>query len=212
MAEHLKLPTLVLNRAWQPITVASVRQSVLKVMAEMAQFMDHKESDTGDISYMLYGMEGWMGLEVSEGEEGLVLPHGRIMRIPEIVVLRHYDKMPEREVKLTRRNLLVRDGFKCQYTGEPVSPSEATIDHVVPQSRGGKTTWDNVVIACIDANRRKADKKPEEVGMKLLKTPRKPEWSPIYSRFARLTASSKIPRSWLKFIPEKWDAGLTFNL
>lgn len=199
MGKHLSLPTLILNSAWQPISVASVRHAIIKVTSGLARFLD-------DESYVLYDMEGWMELPVPDGQEGIALPHNAQMRIPEIIVLKNYDRFPRREVKLTRRNLLVRDGFRCQYTGKVVSASEATIDHVHPQSRGGRTTWDNVVIASIDANRKKADKTPEEAGMKLLRAPRKPDWSPIYSRFARLTATSRIPQSWRKFIPEQWDA------
>lgn len=199
MAKHLGLPALILNSAWQPISVASVRHAIVKVTSGLARFLD-------DESYSLYDIEGWMNLPVPDGKEGVALPHNGQMRIPEIIVLKNYDRFPRREVKLTRRNLLVRDGFRCQYTGRSLSASEATIDHVYPQSLGGRSTWENVVIASIDANRKKADKTLAESGMRLLKAPVKPQWSPIYSRFARLTASSQIPQSWLKFIPDKWDA------
>ena len=205
MGKHLTLPTLILNSSWQPISVASVRHAIVKVTSGLARFLD-------DESYILYDMENWMGLPVPPGREGMGLPHGIQMRVPEVVVLRKYDRFPEREVNLTRRNLLVRDKFQCQYTGKRVSASEATIDHINPQSRGGRTTWDNVVIACVDANRKKADKTPEEAGMNLLNPPRKPEWSPIYSRFARLTAASRIPQSWYKFIPEKWSADTFWDI
>lgn len=205
MAQHLTLPTLILNRAWHPISVASVRHSICKVMAGMARIVD-------DETYLLHDLDEWMKLEIQEGKESISLPHNQVMRIPEIIVLKNYDKFPERDVKLTRRNLLVRDGFMCQYTGSKVSASEATIDHILPQSRGGRTTWENVVISCIDANRKKADMTPAEAGMRLLKHPRKPEWSPIYSRFARISSSSRIPSSWRKFIPDKWNADIYWDV
>ena len=198
MAQHLSLPILILNKSWHPISVGSVRHAIVKVMSGVASFLDHE-------TYLTYSMEEWMELPVPEGQEGIRLSHNLVMRIPEVIVLKKYERCPEREVKLTRRNLLIRDGFTCQYTGVRVSASEATIDHVMPQSRKGKNTWENCVIATVEANRRKADRTPAEAGMTLLRTPRKPEWSPLYSRFSRVTSSMKIPQSWEKFVPEKWD-------
>ena len=198
MGQHLALPTLILNSAWQPISVGSVRHAIIKVMSGVARFVD-------DETYCLYDLEGWMELPPLPDKESIALAHDARMRVPEVVVLKNYDRFPEREVKLTRRNLLIRDGFTCQYTGKRVSAAEATIDHIQPQSRGGRTTWENVVIACVEANRRKADRTPDEAGMRLLTRPMKPEWSPLYSRFSRVTSSMKIPESWQKFIPKKWD-------
>tara|TARA_B100000614_G_scaffold262909_1_gene300765 strand:+ start:227586 stop:228209 length:624 start_codon:yes stop_codon:yes gene_type:complete len=194
---HLTIPTLVLNKAWQPIAVATVRRAVVQVAVDSAKFLDE--------NYMLYDLDSWLELPIPDGEEGISLAHGKFMRIPEIMVLTSYDKFPEREVKLTRRNLLVRDRYTCQYTGMRMSARDATIDHVMPQSRGGGTTWDNVVICSVDANRRKADKTPEEAGMKLLTKPAKPAWNPAYSKFARLSATSRVPDSWKKFLPKNWD-------
>jgi 5-methylcytosine-specific restriction endonuclease McrA len=167
-------------------------------MSGTANFLDH---DT----YIPHDMDGWMDLPIVEGQESIQIGHEHFMRIPEVIVLKNYERFPEREVKLSRRNLLIRDSFTCQYSGKKVSASEATIDHVFPQSRGGKTVWENVVIATVDANRKKADRTPSEAGMSLLKVPRRPEWSPLYSRFSKITSYMKIPDSWQKFIPEKWD-------
>jgi 5-methylcytosine-specific restriction endonuclease McrA len=205
MANHLSLPTLILNSSWQPISVASVRHAIVKVTSGLASILEPEFNNLHDI-------ESWMELIVPENQEGIALPHDGQMRIPEIIVLKNYNRFPRRDVKLTRRNLLVRDGFRCQYTGRIVSASEATIDHVFPASRGGKLTWENAVISCIEANRRKADRTPEEAGMKLLRSPRKPEWSPIYSRFSRLTSASKVPQSWRNFISEKWDADTRLSI
>jgi len=196
MIDHLKLPVLVLNKGWQPIAVASVRRSIVQVMSNVASFLDD--------NYNLHDIDGWLGLSIPRGCEAIGMTRGGRMRIPEIMVLANYERFPIREVKLTRRNLMVRDRFKCQYTGEIVSSHNATMDHVVPQSAGGRTTWDNVVLSSEVANRRKADRTPEQAGMKLLKAPRRPEWNPIYSRFARLSARSSVPASWKKFIPNSW--------
>lgn len=205
MGQHLTLPTLILNSAWQPISVGSVRHAIIKVMSGVARFLD-------DETYNLHDLDGWMGLSVPEGREGIQLSHNIQMRIPEIMVLNNYDRFPEREVKLTRRNLLIRDNFTCQYTGKKVSATEATIDHVFPQSRGGRTTWENCVIACVEANRKKADRTPSEANMQILQHLCKPDWSPLYSRFSRVTSSMKLPESWLKFIPKNWDVATYWDV
>jgi 5-methylcytosine-specific restriction endonuclease McrA len=196
MSNSLRLPTLVLNSAWQPISVASVRKSLQKVFAGAASLMDHE-------SFALYDFENWCELPVKNGHRIITLTNGGEIRAPEIIVLRNYDRFPEREVKLTRRNLLIRDNFTCQYTGKKLTARDATIDHVMPQSRGGKTTWENVVICCPLANTRKADKTPGEAGMHLLKQPRQPRWSPVYTRYARYTSTKSCPESWRKFVD--WD-------
>jgi len=196
--EHLTLPTLVLNKGWSPIAVATVRRSVVMVSVDSARFMDSN-------TYSLHSLDEWLELDIPEGNDFIVLSCDKKMRVPEIVVTANYDKYPEREVKLTRRNLMVRDRFTCMYTGKKVSAKEATIDHIHPQSRGGRTTWENVVISSGDANRKKADRTLKEAGMKLLTVPKKPEWNPIYSRFARMSSTSSLPASWQKFLPKKWN-------
>jgi len=193
---HLSQPTLILNSAWQPITIASVRSSICKVTSGLARFL---EPD----SYMLHDFTSWMTLE-AEGDNYISMVRDKRIRVPEIVVLASYDRFPMKKVKLTRRNLLIRDGFRCQYTGKRVSGSDATIDHVIPQSRKGGNTWDNLVIASLRANAKKANKTPEEAGMKLLKRPTEPKWSPIYSKFSKVNLRSRHPESWLKFLPDKW--------
>jgi 5-methylcytosine-specific restriction endonuclease McrA len=203
--ENLTRPTLVLNSAWQPITVAPVRRAFMKVLNGGARLLDPE-------TYIQHDWDTWIELPVPDGQNGIRHKHGEI-RVPEVIVLTSFSKFPEREVKLTRRNLLIRDNFKCQYTGQRVTPKEATIDHIMPQSRGGKTTWDNVVISCLDANAKKADRTPKEAGMKLLKQPGRPEWSPLYSRFSRVMSKNNYPKSWDKFIeksPETyWDVELS---
>lgn len=195
MSKSLSLPTLVLNSSWQAICVHSVRKCMQKVFSGNALLLDHED-------FVLYDFDQWCDLDVKPGHRILETPRISI-RAPEIIVLKHYNKFPEREVKLTRRNLLIRDNFTCQYSGKRLSSREATIDHVIPQSKGGKTAWDNVVVCCPNMNSKKGNKTLAESGLKLLKTPIQPSWSPIYSRFARFVTIGKCPESWKKFIP--WD-------
>lgn len=187
----INLPTLVLNKGWTPISIMPVKKAITKVVSDLAQILDPE-------TYILYSFEEWMLLPVNDEDRFIQTSHSKV-KVPEIVVLSDYDRFPKREVKLTRRNLLIRDNFTCQYTGKKINMEEATMDHVVPRSRGGGSTWDNLVMCCLEVNSKKADRTPVEAGLVLLKKPEKPKWNPIYARFAKLAAEN-VPESWKKFI------------
>jgi len=187
----ITLPTLVLNKGWTPISIMPVKKAITKVMSDLARIVDPDD-------YQLYTFEDWMNLSVKEGDLFISTSHSKV-RVPEIIVLQEYEKLPQREVKLSRRNLLIRDNYTCQYTGKRITMDTATMDHVIPRSKGGGSTWENLVMCCLDINAKKADRTPDEAGLKLLKKPERPKWNPVYARFARL-ASSAVPPSWSKFI------------
>ena len=86
------------------------------------------------------------------------------VEIPEVILLSTYGKVPRIEVSFSRKNLYRRDGHACQYCGTHRPSSELSIDHVLPRSRGGRTTWENCVLACVRCNSKKADRTPREVG------------------------------------------------
>jgi 5-methylcytosine-specific restriction endonuclease McrA len=138
------MPTLVLNKSWTPVSICTAKKAIAKTMLGLAQILDPE-------SYILYNFEDWMTLPVREGER-IIRTSRTEIRVPEIVVLSEYERLPQREVKLTRRNLLVRDNYTCQYTGRRISMDTGTIDHVIPRSRGGLSTWDNLVMCCLEVN------------------------------------------------------------
>lgn len=187
----ITMPTLVLNKSWSPVSICTTKKAIAKTMLGLAHILDPE-------TYTLYNFEDWMTLPVREGEKVIRTSRTEI-RVPEIIVLSEYERLPKREVKLTRRNLLIRDNYTCQYTGRRISMDTGTIDHVVPRSRGGASTWENLVMCCLEVNAKKADRTPDEAGLKLLKKPERPKWSPVYARFARL-ASSNVPLSWTQFV------------
>jgi 5-methylcytosine-specific restriction endonuclease McrA len=120
-----------------------------------------------------------------------------LVRGPEVIRLPFYSDMPDMEIRLTRRNLLLRDGFACQYCGKRVTTHTFTIDHVIPRSRKGLGTWENFAVACFPCNVKKRDRTPEEANMRLLSKPAKPKWYPLTTRFHH-----KTPVSWIKFLPD----------
>jgi 5-methylcytosine-specific restriction endonuclease McrA len=191
----LQRPTLVLNRSWQPVGVSTVARSLLKVWNEVARFVDPHD-------YQLYDWEDWSRLAPRDGE--LFIRTGRLrLRVPEVVTLVDYDRVPDTRVTFSRRNIFKRDRYTCQYCGCQPGSEELTIDHVVPRSRGGVSSWENCVLACVACNKRKANRTPQEAGMRLRARPSRPSWRPVYA-----THSQHI-KSWQKFLSEAyWNVEL----
>ena len=102
-------------------------------------------------------------------------------RAPEVICLAHYDRLPGAAVTFSRRNVAKRDHHTCQYCGAQPGAEAITIDHVVPRSQGGASSWTNCVAACIRCNALKADRTPEQAGMKPRRRPVRPEWKPLYA-------------------------------
>ncbi len=156
--------------------------------------------DTND--YQLYEWDDWVKLK-PDGDEPFIQAVSSRLRIPEVIVLNSFDRLPVASVSFSRRNLFKRDQYMCQYCGCRPSPDDLTIDHVLPRSQGGATSWDNCVLACVDCNHRKGNNDPKCARMKLLKVPAKPNWNPSYTRYP-----IKI-ESWSKFISQAyWDSEL----
>ena len=180
---------LVLNKSWTAINVVTLIESMKMLCRETADVMD---TDT----YELFDLEHWMERSLSRAktmapEHFIKTPNCPIER-PEIILLKRYYGMPFTEVNFTRRNLYKRDNYTCQYCNEQFGPSKLSIDHVVPTSRGGRTSWLNCVSACVDCNSEKANTLLAHCGLTLVKRPKKPQWLPI---------SGLIPRTY----PESWD-------
>ena len=194
----LQRPTLVLNRNWQPVNITSVARSMSMVYRGSARVVD-------PTSYQLFDWQDWSEVPVAE-DELYVQAISQRFRVPEIISLKGFDKLPNSLVTFNRRNIFKRDRFTCQYCGKQPDRQELTIDHVLPRSRGGTSTWGNCVLACLSCNRRKADRLPVEAGMRLRKEPIRPVWTPAYSRH-----SMQI-QSWRSFISEAyWDVELNSN-
>jgi 5-methylcytosine-specific restriction endonuclease McrA len=102
------------------------------------------------------------------------------IRVPRVILLVMFDRLPKKEVKFTRHNIFERDRNTCQYCGKRFKSSECSIDHVMPQCQGGPSTWENCVLACVTCNVRKGGRTPKQANMKLVRTPVKPRWSPTF--------------------------------
>lgn len=191
----LERSTLVLNRSWQPVGVATVARSLIMVWNGSAHIVDPND-------FQLYDWSDWARLAPNDGEVFIQAVSTRL-RVPEVVSLTHFDRLPSAAVSFSRRNLFKRDHYACQYCGVQPGPEELTIDHVMPKSRGGATSWKNCAVACVACNNRKADRTPEEAKMKLRKTPVRPNWKPLYAN------SPLRLESWQKFLSDAyWNVDL----
>lgn len=139
-------PVLVLNASYEPINVCAARRAIVLVLK---------------------------GVAMTEEENGHFLHAARFtIRVPSVIRLLEYRRIPHQTRALSRKNILLRDRNSCQYCGEVLSSSELTLDHVVPRSRGGLSTWENLVACCHGCNRRKGNQLPMEANMKLIREPR----------------------------------------
>ncbi len=181
---------LILNKNWEAIRIRNVKDAIRLISRERACFVDHS-------NWSVYTWLEWINLEVEPGEKFISTVSFNI-RVPEIIILTKYNKVPEYDVKLTKRNVFIRDRYNCQYTGDKVHPKNADIDHVVPKSKGGKTTWDNLVVTSKKLNRKKGNKSLKESGLKLVKKPIKPSYRSIL-----FDPRKEIKESWKKFIKIK---------
>jgi 5-methylcytosine-specific restriction endonuclease McrA len=183
---------LVLNRLWQAINVCSVRRAFTLLCAGHAQVVDADE----DRNFFTHDFESWRDLSEREPEDDMVHTISFKIRVPRVIVLLLFDRMPKKEVKFTRANIFERDKCTCQYCGLHFERRDLNLDHVIPRDRGGLTSWENIVCSCIPCNTRKGNRLPHQVGMRLIKKPERPKWRP----FLHITFDSKVHESWRHFI------------
>jgi 5-methylcytosine-specific restriction endonuclease McrA len=183
---------LVLNRLWQAINVCSVRRAFTLLCAGHAQVVDADE----DRNFFTHDFESWRDLSEREPDQEMVHTISFKIRVPRVIVLLLFDRMPKKEVKFTRANIFERDKCTCQYCGKVFERRDLNLDHVIPRDRGGLTSWENIVCSCIPCNTRKGNRLPHQVGMKLIKKPERPKWRP----FLHITFDSKVHESWRHFI------------
>jgi len=174
-----KTIVLVLNRNWQAINIRTPADAFCQMATNAATALDIELGDGGRAQALRpVPWDEWITLPVREGDHAVRTARGAI-RVPMVIVAVNFAKVPKKRPKLSARNIRERDGNRCQYTGRLLHPDEGNLDHVVPRSRGGADTWENLVWAARDVNQRKADRLPHEAGLKLLSVPRAPKEMPV---------------------------------
>ncbi len=166
--------------------------------------------DIEDGRYVTYDFADWTEIsafkyEFEAAEHDWVRTVRFDIAVPRIVRVLSYARLPKQQVKFNRRNLFARDHNTCQYCGKRYSTAQLSLDHVVPRSRGGLLTWDNVVCACVKCNVRKGGRTPSEAHMRLIRKPVKPARNPVVT----VRLSDHRYGSWKQFLDAAyWDVEL----
>lgn len=196
------MEVLVLNKNFFPIQFTSIRRAFTLLYVERAVAVDE--------DLRVYNFEEWLDLSqfIVDHSSGFIHTVKFKIAVPEIIALKSFDKVPRVEIKFTRKNIYEHYGYRCCYCGKKFPSKELNLEHVIPKSRGGKSTWDNVVTACIECNTKKGGRTPEESGMRLKIKPSKPVVTTLSHRLV-LNTGIKIKKSWKKFIDNLyWNAEL----
>ena len=178
---------LVLNRHYQPIHVTSARRAFVLLYVGAARVIAP--------DYRTFDFESWAALGAAAGDD-VVHTIGRAIKVPRVIMLQIYDRLPRTKVRFSRLNIYARDDNTCQYCGQKLSRTALNLDHVLPRAQGGRTTWENVVCCCVPCNRRKGSRMPEAAGMQLLRPPRRPRWHPLHDAVRR----GAYPPDWRHFV------------
>lgn len=188
----MKGDCLVLNKSFNAIQIIGWQKAVFLVSKEHAEIIDS--------SYQTYNLTEWAELSklMHDHPNGYITTVNQKIAKPDVIRLTIHDRLRNTDVKYTRENVYAHYRNTCSYCGHRFPTSELNLDHVIPQSRGGKKSWENIVLSCVPCNSRKANKTPEEAGMKLLVTPKRPRFKSItHSLFPEPRG---IRESWQHFI------------
>jgi 5-methylcytosine-specific restriction endonuclease McrA len=188
-----KTIVLVLNRNWQAINIRTPADAFCQMATNVATALEIEIEDPAGSEHGSFRnpqsairasnirpvtWDEWITLPIRDGDNAVRTVRGAI-RVPTVIVAVNYARVPKKRPKLCARTIRERDGNRCQYTGALLRPDEGSLDHVVPRSRGGPDTWENLVWSSKQVNTRKGNRLPHEAGLKLLKAPRAPKELPV---------------------------------
>src|SRR3954471_19800136 len=169
-----KATVLVLNRNWQAINIRTPAEAFCQMATGVATAL---EID-GEDHMRPVTWEEWVTLPIREQDQAVQTVRGPI-RMPTVIVLANFARVPKKRPKLCAKTIRDRDGNRCQYTGKLLRPEEGSLDHILPRSRGGADSWENLVWAHKQVNARKGNRLPQEAGLRLLTVPRAPKELPV---------------------------------
>jgi len=177
--DALDASVLVLNRSFAAIHVVSVRRAIRLLCCEAAEVVYFENGQFGAYDFGSWCELSQMEADEKREDEDWIQSVRFELRAPRVIRLLRYNRVPRGGVRLNRRNVLLRDDFSCQYCGGQFPHSQLSLDHVMPRSRGGDSSWENLVCACIKCNVRKGARTPKEASMDLSRKPKRPRRSPI---------------------------------
>jgi len=192
----LGLSVLVLNRSFVAVHVTNVRRAVTLLFRRLAEVVHIEEGQ-----FAAHSLESWRELSAMQAalrtaDQDWIQAVGYELQAPRVIRLVSCDRGPRPGIRFNRRNVFARDKNQCQYCGRSFPTSELSLDHVVPRSRGGITSWENIVCACVACNVHKGGRTPHEARMQLVRQPVKPKRSPLLS----LKLGNPKYASWKSFV------------
>ena len=175
----LNAHVLVLNKVWAPVHVTNARRAFTMLVRDLVEVIH-----VDDGSYTCHDFESWADLSAQRAnfqnlEHDWVRTVELQLAVPKVIRLLEYDRLPRKAVKLNRRNIFARDRNTCQYCGQRFPTSELSLDHVVPRTQGGESTWENLVCACVRCNAAKGGRTPREARLRLVRKPERPARNPL---------------------------------
>lgn len=211
---------LVLNRGWAAVGIVSMQRAITLLASEHEDGKPKARIITPPPvgSFELFDWSDWTKLRPEEGEDAIITSHD-LLKVPDVILLTRYDRVPDQKVHFCRKAVWKRDNYTCQYCGCKPPPDELTLDHIIPRAQGGETSWTNCVLACYQCNAQKADRRPEDAyrpkdkdkaaawrgpnPMKLRSKPVKPKFSLFRGDPVR------IPETWKHWLDKMyWEVPL----
>ena len=202
----LQCSVLVLNKHYMPLRIIGARRALALLWGQQAEVVSCEEG-----RYTNYDFHSWRDMSqlrkaFAPDEDDWVSTVNFYIAVPRIVRLLFYDRLPRTGVKFNRRNIYARDENKCQYCGKRFPTNELSLDHIIPKSIGGGTTWKNIVCACTGCNAKKGGRTPVQARMKLIAQPVKPRRNPTI----HVHLTHQRYHSWKQFLDTAyWSIELT---
>lgn len=192
MTTALQTDVLVLNKNWTALRIITAAEALADLFTGRVEAVD--------TDYQAYDFASWHDLSVHatafepEGRDVVRTVSSAII-VPAVVRLLRFDRVHRPVLRLSRQNVYLRDNHTCQYTGQKMPPHKLNLDHVVPSSQGGQSTWENLVCCSVAVNARKGGRTPAQAGLKLIRTPRRPDPAELMFKSGR-----KRHDSWKNFV------------
>ncbi|OHB79528.1 MAG: HNH endonuclease [Planctomycetes bacterium RBG_16_64_12] len=204
-SDPLAASVLVLNRLYMAVHVVGVRRAFGLLCRETAEVIHLEEGRFANYDFRSWREISELRADLRQPEEDWIRAVNFEIQVPRVIRLLFYDRLPTRSLRLNRHTILARDGHCCQYCGRRMPAGQLSVDHVTPRSRGGRTTWDNVVCACLVCNVKKGGRTPREARMTLVRKPVRPKRSPLLQLKLR-NPKYESWRSWLE--SAYWEVGI----
>ena len=193
MTDILNHHVLVLNKNWVVIGTTTVKDAVVLMSRDSARAICTS-------SFVMYDWDQWVSEETNLPNVPYKIRTPSLqIPAPTVIILNKYDDIHKTTVKFSSRGVYRRDDYTCQYCNVRKKTEDLSIDHVIPRSRNGKTSWENCVTACFRCNNKKSDRTPQEAGLKLAKRPVRPSWNPVFH-----VRADKRPSEWQPLLKGSW--------